>query len=296
MKNFTELLDTVKKRPPASVAVAAAEDEELLKAIKIAEDMGVIKPILIGDESKIKVMAKRVGVRQAEIVSSADPEAAAARAVELVKSGHAQVLLKGLVNTSVYMRAVLNREKGLRAGNLLSLLAVYELPQYHKLIFAADSGINVAPDLEQKKLILLNSLKAMHNMGLNNPKVAALASNGLVDGKIPATVDAKALAETNFELECGDYQIEGPLPLDIAFSRDAAKHKGVESRVAGDIDLLIFPNIEAGNFLGKSWLMFNKAKWAGLVLGASAPVILGSRSDSSEIKINSIVLGCLSAV
>ncbi len=295
MKNFAELLEAVKQRPPVTVAVAAAEDEELLKAVQTAEAMGFIKPILVGDAAKVEALVRKVGLARAAIEPAADPDLAAARAVELVRNGRARVLMKGLVNTSVYMRAILNRDKGLRTGRLLSLLAVYELPQYPKLIHAADSGINVAPNLDQKKIILENSLEAMRRMGFTRPKVAALASNELVDEKIPATVDARTLAEMGRAGAFGDCEIEGPLSLDIAFSREAAKHKGFESRVSGDADLLLFPNIEAGNFLGKSWLLFNQAKWAGLVLGATAPVILGSRSDTSEIKINSIALGCLSA-
>lgn len=295
LKNFAELLEAVKRRPPVTVAVAAAEDEELLKAVKLAESMGFVKPILVGDAEKVEALVRRVGLERATIEPAAGPDLAAARAVELVKNGEARVLMKGLVNTSVYLRAILSREKGLRTGRLLSLLAVYELPQYHKLIYAADSGINVAPDLNQKKAILENSLEAMRRMGFTRPKVAALASNELVDEKIPATVDAAALAEMGRAGTFGDCEIEGPLSLDIAFSREASEHKGFESRISGEADLLIFPNIEAGNFLGKSWLLFNQAKWAGLVLGAGAPVILGSRSDTSEVKINSIALGCLSA-
>lgn len=295
MKNFKEILAAVKKRPTVKLAIAAAEDEELLKAVKMAGDLGIAQPILVGDAGKLKKIASRTGLEKAEIRPADSPEDAAAKAVELVKSGEAKVLMKGLVNTSVYMRAILNRDKGLRTGRLLSLLAVYEMPQYPKLIFAADSGINVAPNLEQKKMILQNSLEAMLRMGLPRPKVAALASNELVDEKIPATIDARALAEMGRQGELGDCLIEGPLSLDIAFSREAAEHKGFKSDVSGQADLLIFPNIEAGNFLGKSWLLFNQAKWAGIVLGASAPVILGSRSDTAEIKINSIALGCLSS-
>ena len=295
MENFSKILTAVKERPLVSLAVAAADDEELLKAVGLAEEMGLVKPILVGPALKTEELARKAGLANFEIEPADSPDQAAVRAVGLVRSGRAGVLMKGLVNTSVYMRAILDKEKGLRTGRLVSLLAVYELPQYPKLIFAADSGINVAPDLKQKRDILKNSLEAMRLMGFIRPKVAVLASNELVDQKIPATVEAASLAEMAAAGEFGDCDLEGPLSLDIAFSREAAEHKSFKSRIAGAPDLLIFPNIESGNFLGKSWLLFNQAKWAGLVLGAGAPVILGSRSDTSEIKINSIALGCLAA-
>ena len=203
--------------------------------------------------------------------------------------------MKGIVNTAVYMRGVLNKEYGLRTGNLLSLLAVYELPQYHKLIYCSDSGINVAPDLEQKKVIMRSALNAMKNLGFENPNVATLTANEMVDPKVISTVDAVALVEMVKKGELPPCTAEGPIAFDVAFDKHAAEHKGIDSKIAGEVDLLIFPNIEAGNIMGKSWLQFNGAKWAGIVLGAAAPVILGSRSDTPEIKINSIALACLAA-
>ena len=216
-------------------------------------------------------------------------------AVELVRNKTADVLMKGIVNTAVYMRGVLNKEYGLRTGNLLSLLAVYELPQYHKLIYCSDSGINVAPDLEQKKVIMRSALNAMKNLGFENPNVAILTANEMVDPKVISTVDAAALVEMVKNGELPACTAEGPIAFDVAFDKHAAEHKGIDSKIAGEVDLLIFPNIEAGNIVGKSWLQFNGAKWAGIVLGAAAPVILGSRSDTPEIKINSIALACLAA-
>lgn len=183
----------------------------------------------------------------------------------------------------------------MRTGRLLSLLAVYELPQYHKLIYCTDSGINVAPDLAQKKVILTSALEAMKNLGFENPKTAMLTANEMVDPKVISTVDAGALVEMVEKGEVPSCIAEGPIAFDVAFDKHAAEHKGIDSKIAGDVDLLVFPNIEAGNIMGKSWLQFNGAKWAGIVLGAAAPVILGSRSDTPEIKINSIALACLAA-
>lgn len=295
LKKFEEVIEKVKEVGPYTVSVAAAEDEELLKAVKKAVDIGFIKPILVGNEEKIKKIIKKVGLEDYQIVNSPTTEESALEAVKIVKSGRAQVLMKGLVNTSVYMRAVLNREFGLRTGRLISLMAVYELPRYHKLLYCTDSGINTAPNISQKKDILTNALVAMKGIGLEKPKVAALAANEMVDAKIQATVDAAVLVEMVENNEIPNCIIEGPIAFDVAFDKHAAEHKGIDSKISGDVDLLVFPNIETGNVLGKSWLHFNKAKWAGIVLGASNPIILGSRSDTAEIKINSIALACLAS-
>lgn len=295
MKNFSELIDKVKSKNPFTIAVAAADDTDVLGAVKMAQDLGFVKPILVGDKEKINTIMDQLEMDGCMVIHNPDSASASAQAVSIVKSGEAQVLVKGMVNTSVYMKAILNRENGLRTGRLISLTAVYEMPCYHKLIFGTDSGINTAPNLEQKVDILNNALLAMAGMGIHNPKVALLAANEMVDPKIPATADAAALVQMAQEGIFPPAIIEGPLSLDIAFDAHAAAHKGITSKVSGDPDLLLFPNIEGGNLLGKSWLQFNQAKWAGIVLGASSPVVLGSRSDTPEIKLNSIALGCLAA-
>lgn len=295
IKDFSDLLEKAKRIGTFKVSVAQAEDEELLKAIKIATDIGLIFPILVGDKDKIEKAAKSVNLTKFEIVHNDNPDEVALEAVKIVSSGNAQVLMKGLVNTSTYMRAVLNREYGLRTGRLLSLLAVYELQGYHKLLYCTDSGVNVSPNLEQKKDILINALLALRGIGLDMPKVAALSSNEMVDSKILSTVDAAGLVDMVAKGEIPKCIIEGPIAFDVAFDAHAAKHKGIDSKISGDVDLLVFPNIESGNMLGKSWLHFNKAKWAGIILGASNPVVLGSRSDTAEIKVNSIALACLAS-
>ena len=295
IKNFDDLLKRVKDAGTFKISVAQAEDKEVLQAVKMGEDMGFIYPILVGDKLKIEKAAKDVGLKRYEIVHNSNPAETALEAVKVVSRGDAQVLMKGLVNTSTYLRAVLNKEYGLRTGKLLSLLAVYELPGYHKLLYCTDSGVNVSPSLEQKKDILTNSLLAMKNMGFDMPKVAALSSNEMADPKIPSTVDAAELVNMVHNHIIPDCIIEGPVAFDVAFDPHAAKHKGIDSKISGDVDLLMFPNIETGNVLGKSWLHFNQAKWAGIILGASSPVVLGSRSDTADVKINSIALACLTS-
>lgn len=293
---FEEVVSRAKELGPFTVSVAVAEDLEVLKAIKIAENMGLIKPILVGDESRIKPILEEVGLdKNTPIFHETEDVLAVEKAVSLVKEGKAKVLMKGFVNTSIFMRGILNREKGLRTGRLISLLAAYEIPGHDKIVFCSDSGVNVAPNLEQKKDILTNSLLALRSMGLDLPKVAALAANEMVDPKIPATTDAKALVEMNEKGEFPGCIIEGPIAMDVACDEEAAKHKGIDSKIAGDVDLFFVPYIEVGNVLGKSWIHFNKAKWAGIVLGATNPVVLGSRSDTAEIKLNSIALACLAS-
>ena len=295
LKNFNDLIERVKSVEPRTVSVAVAEDEAVMTAVRDAVEIGFIKPILVGNKAKIDEIAEKIGLKDYKAINCEDEAEAVKTAVTLVKNKEADVLMKGLVNTAVYLRGILNKEYGLRMGRLLSLLAVYELPQYHKLIYCTDSGINVAPDLAQKKVIMTNTLEAMANLGFENPKTAILTANEMPDPKVISTVDAAALVEMVANGEIPSCIAEGPIAFDVAFDKHAAEHKGIDSKIAGDVDLLVFPNIETGNALGKSWLRFNNAKWAGIVLGAAAPVILGSRSDTPEIKINSIALACLAA-
>ncbi len=294
-KNFSEVVEEAKKTGPYKICIAAAEDKELLVAVKMAVELGFVEPLLVGNQEKIIAYANEIGLEKYEVINCQTPEESVEKAVEVIKTKKADILMKGLVNTSVYMRGILRREKGLRTGNLISMLAVYEFDGYHKLLYCTDSGINTAPSFEEKKTILQSALDAMYNMGINMPKVAALAANEMVNPKIPATVDADALVNAVKANEITQCVIEGPIAFDVAFSEYAAEHKGIESKVSGDVDLLVFPNIETGNVLGKSWLHFNNAKWAGIVLGAASPIILGSRSDTADIKINSIALACLAS-
>lgn len=292
--NFSELLEKACQGRCYRVCVASATDADLLAALKMAEDRGFVRPLLTGPPDILADMARQAGLRQYDILPADGPEACAAEAVRAVRKGRAEVLMKGSINTTCYMQGILNKEWGLRGGGILSALAAYEVKEYHKLIFCTDSGINTAPDLAQKKAILDNALEALARLGFVRPKVAALAASEVVHPKIPATVDAAELARLSAagELPC---LLEGPIALDVAFDPQAAAHKGIVSRISGEVDLLLSPNIETGNALGKSWLTLNKAKWAGVVLGATHPVVLGSRSDSAEVKINSIALACLLA-
>ena len=299
LKNFDEVQERVRSiREPYIVSVAAAEDKELLLAVKTAAELGFVRPVLTGDPKAVGEICADIGLKPLDILEAHGEEEAVAVAVKSVREGGAQVLMKGLVNTSIYMRGILNKEQGLRTGRLLSMMAVYEAPGYHKLVYCSDSGINVAPNLEQKKDILKNILLATKSIGLETPKVAALTANEMVDPKIQSTVDVAGLVEyvasgaLGPDLSC---IIEGPIAFDVAFDPHAAAHKKLDSKITGETDIVIFPNMEAGNIMGKSWIHLCRCRWAGIVLGATHPVILGSRADTPEIKLNSIALACLAA-
>lgn len=295
MKTFAELLQRVASGPRFRVCIAAAEDPAILAAARMAQAHGFIHPVLVGNDGRLRELCAEVGLGRYSVLPCEAPEECAAVAVRAVRSGDADVLMKGTINTSTYLRAILNKEYGLRSGALLSALAVYEVREYHKLIFCSDSGMNTAPGLEQKAGILHNALQAMQRLGFARPKVAALTANEMVDPKVPATVDAEALARMAAAGETLPCILEGPIAFDVAFDRAAAEHKHIASEISGDVDLILAPNIETGNALGKSWLTLNKARWAGVILGTTHPVVLGSRSDSAEVKVNSIALACLLA-
>jgi len=291
-KNFEDLIKKTRLKGKKEICVAVAEDEAVLKAIKKAEELDLIIPKLFGDEKKINEISKIIELNNYEVINCKDDEESVHEAVRYTSKSTDRILMKGFVNTSIFMRGILDKKNGLMDNRLLSLLAVYELKEYHKLLYCTDSGINTAPNLKQKKEILINAVHIMKDMGFERIKIAALTANEMVNPKIPATVDAKALVDFVKNKEMRECIIEGPIAFDVAFSKKSAEHKKIDSKIAGDVDLIVFPNIETGNALGKSWLHFNKAKWAGIVLGAKNPIILGSRSDTPEIKINSIAIAC----
>lgn len=292
--NFNELFEAAKKLGRVTISVAVAQEPGILEAIREAEETGLAKAILVGDQKLINQMMGDIGLsKNTQIIDIPDPDQAALKAVELVHDGEAKVLMKGLINTSNFMRAVLNREKGLRGGGILSHFAALEIPGEKKLSFHTDGGINIAPDLYQKKQILTNSLLALKALGLNRPKVAVLAANEQVNPKMQAAVDAAALVAMVETGELPECEIEGPMAMDVAASREAAEHKGIDSRIAGDVDLFLFPDIEAGNLVAKALIKYAKASNAGVILGATHPIVLVSRSDKAESKLNSLALASL---
>jgi len=296
-RNFTEVLEKVKGQEPLTISVAVAQDKDVLEAINLAEEAGLAKAILVGNKAEIVPMMKEIGLREdIPIFDEPDIGKAALKAVSLVKRGDAQVLMKGLINSSDFLKAVLNPEEGLRTGRLISHLAAFEVPGQEKLIFHTDGGMNIAPNLEQKKDILLNAILALNAMGIERPNVAVLTANEKVSPKMPATVDAQALVEMWEKGVFPPSVVEGPIALDVAVSPEAAHHKGIKSKVSGQVDLFLLPNIDAGNICGKTLVYYAGGKMAGLVLGATNPIVMTSRAETAIGKLNSIALACLVAV
>ena len=279
------------KKP--TIAVACAEDTHVLEAVASAKDMADFT--LMGDGAKISEASKAIGadISTMQIIDEADSAKACRLAVSQVASGAAQVLMKGLVDTSIIMKAVLDKEAGMSAGKKLSHLAIFALPTYHKLLFITDAGVNISPDLETKKVIIQNAVEALINLGVSRPKVALLAAKEKPDPKMLATMEAAELMAMHKNGEMSNCILGGPFALDNAVSRESADIKGIDSPVAGDADILVCPDIEAGNILYKSLAFLGGAKNGGIVVGAKRPVILTSRADSAESKQISIALGIL---
>ena len=294
IKNFKDIFGRIDKSNPIPVAVAAAEDEDVLRSVNEAVGMQIIKPLLVGDEKIISGLLSKLNFPGCEIVH--ETNAPAEVAVHLVSQGRAKAVMKGLINTSDFMRAVLNPDFGLRTGRRLSHIMALEVPGENRLLFVTDGAISPAPDLEGKKEILDNALFTLSKLGYSQPKVALLAANEQINPKIPATSDAATLvafySQAANSLPC---ILEGPIALDVAASPEAARHKKIDSAIAGEVDLFLAPNIEAGNVLIKCLLHWGGAAMAGMVVGASAPVIMTSRSDSAYGKLASIALAALTA-
>lgn len=295
--NFDMLLKLAQDKGPKTISVAVAEDPDVLSAIKMATEKGIVVPILVGNEEKIRVVASEVGldIKDIEIINEPDGTLACRIATELVSSGKAQILMKGLIDTSIIMKQVLDKEIGLRTENVISHVAVFEVPTYHKIFLVTDAAMNIAPDLQQKKEILKNAVQLAIAIGIEQPKVAVIASKEKVSPKMEATVHAKELAEMNQRGEIINCIVDGPLALDNAISKESAKIKGIHSLVAGDADILLVPNIDAGNVLYKALTFLANAKSAGLIIGTKAPIVLTSRADNEDAKLNSIALAVLMA-
>jgi len=298
IKNLSELIEAAKTGKKMRLAVAAAEDADVLEAVIEAARQGLIEPILVGDLTAIQELAnvQKLSLEGCELIASDSLEASAEIAVALVIQKKADFLMKGLIDTAILLKAVLDKEKGLRTTSQLSHVMVYEVPAYHKLIYLTDGGMNIEPDLEAKAKILLNAVAVAKALGNTEVKVACLAAKEKVNPKMPVTVDARALQERSEAGEFGSGVIvEGPLALDLAFSKEAAEVKRFESRIAGETDILLVPNIEVGNGIGKSLTYLAKAESAGVIMGAKVPVVLVSRADSYTAKLNSIALGSVIA-
>lgn len=278
------------------LSVAAAHDEEVLLAIKDACEMNIIKAILIGEEKKIREISTKIkfDLSEVEIIDEIDLKICAEKAVKLVSEGKADYVMKGLLDTSIILKEVLNKEYGLRTDSLLSHVMIYEVENYHKLLILTDGGMNIEPDVLQKKKIIDNAVKAGKSLGIDKIKVACLAAKEKVNPKMKRTLDADELKRMGNEGMFGkDVLVEGPIAFDLAVSKDACRIKGYESEVGGDADILLVPSIETGNGIGKALTYMANAKSAGIIMGAKSPIVLVSRADSHESKLYSIAYGAI---
>ena len=273
---------------PHVIAVAVAQDSEVLSAIEDARRLGLANAILVGDEKQIRQVADELSISLAPytVVHETDVTLCCRKAVSFVREGKADVLMKGLVDTAIVMKEVLQGDTGLRTDRLLSHVAVFEVPGFEKLFYLSDAAMNIAPDVEQKKQIILNAVDVAHALGISEPIVACVCAVEKVKAKMPATIEAATLSEAGLP----GCQVIGPLALDNAISVEAAHHKGITDPRAGHADILLMPDIEAGNIMYKSLVFLGKARNAGIIIGAKAPIILTSRADSHESKLNSIAL------
>ena len=294
-KNFNDLLSKLKVAKRKKLSVAVALDEPVLEAVKAAKERGIADAILVGNKEEIEKIATKIDMDLSdfEIIHEEDIKKAALKAIELVSSGVADMVMKGLVDTATFLRSVLNKEVGLRTGNLMSHVAVFEIEGIDRLILLTDAAFNTYPDLKQKVQIINNSVMVAKSCGIENIKVAPICAVEVVNPDMPATVDAALLSKMSDRGQIKGCIVDGPLALDNALSEEAAHHKGITGPVAGRADILLLPNIDVANVMYKTLTYTSNTKNGGILVGASAPVILTSRTDSFETKVNSIALAAL---
>lgn len=293
IKNFNDLIKLVSQfRENKRVAVVSAHDEHTLKAVFKAREDNLAQPVLIGQRGKISQMLEKMGlsIEEQSIVDVKDEMEAAYKAVELVNENKVDFIMKGSIQTADLLRAVVDRERGIRTGRLMTHFGLFEVPGYHKLLVITDGGMVMYPSLEQKKEIIQNAVAALLSLGYERPKVGVLAAVEKVNPKMVETVEGKELKEMTQRGEIENCIVEGPISYDLAISKESAKIKGYDSPVAGDVDILLVPNIAAGNILAKALMYSANGKMAGVILGARVPIVLTSRGSTSEEKYLSIAL------
>lgn len=297
IRNFDEIIKMAQVKGRKIIAVAVAQDIEVLRAIKTAKDLGIADAILVGNEEEIRQIAQiyHMDIHDFTILGQNDHMEACRLAVKLISTGQAQVLMKGMVDTAILLKAVLENEIGLRRDKILSHVAIVEINGYDRLFYITDAAMNIAPDLRAKKQIIENGVQIARALGNHNPKVACICAVEKENFKMQATLDAIELVKMNETGELKDCLVAGPLALDNAVSLEAAQHKRITAVVAGYADILLMPSIEAGNILYKSIVFFAKGNVAGIIVGAKVPIVLTSRADSDHAKLNSIAIAVLMA-
>ncbi len=292
MKHLTDIIALARAKGKRRLVIAAADDDTVLKSVQSVVNDGYILPIFIGNKQRIIKIGNDIGfdVSQFRIIDELNPEATAKIAVSLINHDEADILMKGLIGTAPLLKAVVDKENGLRKNNMMSHFTLFESQHYHKLFGAADVAMNIAPTLEEKIYILKNSVEVMHKLGVNNPKVAIVAPVETINEKIESTVHAALLTVMNRRKQITGCIVDGPLALDNAISAEATSHKQIVSEVAGDADLLLVPDLDSGNILYKSLIFMGGALSAAIVTGAKVPIVLTSRAATEESKVMSIAL------
>jgi len=297
IRTLDEVVKAARRKVPCAMAVAVAQDSDVLQAVDSAVKENIIRPILVGDEKEIMKIAKEEGIDLTgiEIINELDKATACMIAASLVRDKRASLLMKGFVDTSLIMKAVLNKENSLKKSDLISHVALLEVPGFDRLLYVSDSAMNIAPTLIDKANIIRNTVEVAHALGNECPKVAVLCAVEKVNQKMQCTLDAQELTEMNNRGDIKGCMVNGPLALDNAISPEAAKHKEISSPVAGYADILITPDIESGNMLNKSMEYFARAKKASVMMGAKVPIVLISRASSAQSKMYSIAISALIA-
>jgi phosphate butyryltransferase len=293
-----QLFEVLKSKPKKRLVAAFANDDHTIEAVSMAVDMGIVEATLVGDESTIKKVCAthNIDPSKFQIVQENDEMKAASKAVELINNGEGDVLMKGLVSTDKYMRAILNKEKGLLPPKaVLSHVTVVQVPTYHKLLIVADVAIIPAPDLGQKIAMTNYIIQTAHSLGIEKPKVAILAATEQVSAAMPACVDATIISKMADRGQIKGALVDGPLALDVAIDKESATIKKLTGEVAGDADCILFPNIESGNVFFKTCTKLAKGELGAMVMGAKVPCVLTSRGDSVQSKMYSIALAANAA-
>jgi phosphate butyryltransferase len=292
IKNFAELVEMAKTKETRRVAVAAAADKPVLMALKEAMADGIAKPVLVGNKEEILRIGKDLDFNfdGVEIYDESNPKKSAIKAVELIRQDMADILMKGLVSSGDFLKAILNKENGLRKSGTLSHVAFFESPHYHKLLGLTDAALNVEPEFHEKVAILNNAVEAFHKLGIDTPKVAIVGAVETVNPKMIPSTDAALMTMMNKRNQITGCIVDGPLALDNAVSAEAAHHKGIESEVAGEVDLVCTPDIYSANVMYKTLNFLGGAISAAVIMGATVPVVLTSRSDTDQSKLMSIAL------
>jgi len=294
-KSLKELVEAARQLGKQRIAVAVGQDPDVIESLKLAGDMGLAEGIFVGDEAKVRTMADKVGLKvpASNLIHETDQAACAQKAIALVRDRKADLLMKGKVSTATLIKAVLDKETGLRTGRHLCQVVVFEVPGFQRLMIMSDAAINIAPTLAQKAEIARNCVEVAHAIGIAEPKLVPLCALEFVNPDMPATVDAAALTMMNRRGQVPGCVIEGPLALDVPLSQFAADRKGIQSPIVGDTDIFLHPDIEAANIFYRAVVYFAKGESGGIIVGARVPIILLSRAETPQTKIHSIAIAAL---